>query len=317
MTTPIPLSESGQGPVSLSLHQDDVRPAPYALLKKLDTTAFQKLIDQTRSFGMPIATVLVYKYGDHYEIVSGINEYNAYIAAFPQRSIPVEYYFYKPAQAVRVAVELAQAKDSFSAIELAHTFRTVMKYFTWNKVSDLTKALGRKHPFVHNKLALLELPPKLQALIHSGELKEELGKHLCRQKLMPNEQLVYAQKAMQLNWSARQLYKAIHPDYKPKGADLLADKSGVSKDKVTRDLESYLSDKIQSPIKLALNKLPEQSGSLEISFSSLHELAGIIERIERKSDKPSLWKGQISFALHDKNHLADITDELSDRDEYY
>lgn len=126
---------------------------------------------------------------------------------------------------------------------------------------------------VSHFLRLLELEPEVQALLEQGALSKGHGKVLVGVGAGMNR-VRLAKLAANGEWSVRRLEQAARAEQRrPAG------RPGVGKDPNILALERELSDMLAAPV--ALEHKSAGGGRVVISYSSLDELDGLLDRLRR------------------------------------
>lgn len=138
----------------------------------------------------------------------------------------------------------------------------------------IAKAIGRSRSTVSNLLRLLDLHSDVQKMLESGIIEMGHGRAILSLEL--SKQLGAATKTVQQGLSVRQTERLVQQLKKGKGEGNHA--SGKQKDanveKLQQDLSAHLG------VAVTIDHRKNGTGKLEISYHSLDELQGILQKIK-------------------------------------
>jgi len=302
MSIKAPLPSSGIAPRMETHHYDMLRPAPYLPRTEMDSVSFDALVDLSAELSAPAGEIIARPFKDHYEILFGYDYLRAYQEALPNGQVLVCLYHYSDSEAVRVALDLSYVHYKLSLIEVAEAYRSALSHFSWRNI-DLARALEVKPSTVCNRLKLTELNETVKQMYKDGRLSLEHAKTLSRVPL--KDQAHLAKQTIEKEWDTRQLYKHIHPK---------AGESGFVKDKDLLRLEQQLGVAICCSVKLDINKANKYKGAIKVPFFSISELAGFVERIEKRTKEELRWKGELHLTIDGLDHLDGVLTDLYPHD---
>ena len=308
-----PFPISGISPKKETLDYEMLKPPPYLPRRNVDALSFDRLVDLSSDIMAPVGEIIARPFEDYYEVLFGYDYLQAYKIAVPRGRVIVNLYHYTNSEAVRIAFELNSAHYNLSIIEVAEAYKAVLTHFSWRN-ADLARALNVKPSTICNRLKITLLHDDVKELVKSGKLSSEHAKSLCR--LSQNDQCRFANLSIKHQWNTRQLYKKIHPDWKPKGMVFPDENAATFKNPDVLSLEEQLSNVVGCPTSMYTDKNKKHSGSMSISFSSISELAGLVERVERNTNRIQNWKGTVNFSIDGLDHLDDMLMDINPEAEY-
>lgn len=248
-----------------------LQPGKYQPRSSMDEQAIADLADSIRAQGV-IQPILVRPIGpDRYEIIAGERRWRAARKAGLDE-VPVVIRDVADEAALAMALIENIQREDLNAIEEATGLQRLIREFgmTHQAVAD---AVGRSRAAVSNLLRLLDLPGAVRDMLSSGVL--DMGHARALLALPTGEQLATAHRAAQQGWSVRDVERYV--------ARLLAQTEPAaaptrSKDRDVLRLETDLSDRLGTRVEISSGKRTG-SGRMIISYDSLEQLDGIIERL--------------------------------------
>ncbi|MFA0809305.1 ParB/RepB/Spo0J family partition protein [Microbulbifer epialgicus] len=289
-----------------------VRPAPYLSKVQVDSLTYDRLLELTKELMAPAGEIIARPYRDHYEVIFGVEYLRAYQEILPRGQALLTIYSYSDQEAVKFAIDRATTHFNLTPIQIAETYKDVLKHFGWRN-AELARALNLQRSTISNRLKLTELVDQVRQYLQTGQLLHEHGKMLCR--LPPKEQIRYAKLAVQHNWDTRDLYKRIHPDWKPKGGVGVGE-AQIDKGADHLRLETMMGDILGSPFAIDVDKRKGYKGKVGVKFFSLAELSGLIEKIGASTSDENRWKGSIQLTIDGHDHLNHILSDLSPKKDF-
>jgi ParB family chromosome partitioning protein len=237
----------------------------------IDPEALEELTNSIRAQGV-VQPIVVRPTGEggQYEIIAGERRWRAAQAA-GLNEIPAIVRAADDETTLAVSLIENIQREDLNAIEEASALRRLIDEFgmTHQSVAD---AVGRSRASVTNLLRLLELESDVVALLTGGEL--EMGHARALLGLSGARQSDAAREVVRKGLSVRQTERLVRrlgapekPDPGPRSA----------RDPDIGRLEEELAARLGSPVQIKHRR--KGGGSLTISYSSLDELDGILERI--------------------------------------
>ena len=105
-------------------------------------------------------------------------------------------------EAVLIALSENQYRKDLSPIEEGRAFKSFQK-LSRLPVSDIAVKVGRSETYVRDRLALIELPAKIQDKISEGKIEISYAKPLLRLSKYPKSQMALAHKIVTEHWEIK------------------------------------------------------------------------------------------------------------------
>jgi len=263
MTTP-------QNPNELrELDVDLIQRGAWQPREYFDQEALQELADSIAAQGV-VQPIVVRSAGDQrYEIVAGERRWRAaQLAGLSKVPAVIKHFDDQTAAAVSL-IENIQ-RENLNPLEESTALQRLIAEFdmTHQQVAD---AVARSRASVSNLLRLQDLNPDVKELLNSRAI--EMGHARALLGLNGNAQSTLAREVARHGYSVREtealVKRRLNPPAKPAARKKDAD--------ITR-LESELSERLGAQV--SLRQQGKNKGVLEIHYSSLDALDGIIARIK-------------------------------------
>ncbi len=280
-------TQSGEGspnpgqPASLMLA--DMVPGMYQPRTRMDEGALYELAESIKAQGI-MQPILVRRLtgGDHagkYEIIAGERRFRAArlagLDSVPVlvRDVPDE------AAAAMALIENIQRED-LNPLEEAQGLQRLVKDFGLTH-EQAAQAVGRSRSAASNLLRLLNLAEPVQTMLMAGDI--DMGHARALLALERAAQITAANQIAQKKLSVREaenLVKRIGAEF-----SLVSPKPKKEKSRDLRRVEEELSDLLTAAVEVRVKKRVkrhgrvEEMGELAISFGSLDELNGLIDRL--------------------------------------
>ena len=273
------LLDANTGPEAT--HQDTLlvtrlQPGKYQPRTRMDQDSLNELAASIKSQGI-MQPILVRPIGEErYEIIAGERRWRAaQLAGMIEEPVLVREI---PDEAT-LAMSLIEniQRENLNPLEEAAGIQRLIDEFGMSH-QQAADAVGRSRPAASNLLRLLHLAKPVQECLFSGEL--DMGHARALLPLAKGDQARLAALVVHKGLSVRETEKLVQRELHP-AAEKIADQ------KVDRDLlrlQEELADTLGAPIKLVTSK--KGAGSLTISFSSLEQLEGILDRLRTDSYLP-------------------------------
>jgi len=163
-------------------------------------------------------------------------------------------------------------REDLDAIEEATGYRRLIDDFGATQ-TELSEHLGRSRPAVSNALRLLDLPDQIQAMVRQGRLTAGHGRALLgleNRRRMPE----LAREAADRGLSVRQLERRVKRENGGPRRAAEPSKSGeLERQRIEEDLQRALGTRV------AVRTTSRGKGRIEISFYSLDDFEGLVERL--------------------------------------
>jgi len=240
----------------------------YQPRKDIDPYKLQELADSIKVQGI-IQPIVVRNIGtDSYEIIAGERRWRAgQLAGLTE--VPVIVQIISDRAAIAIALIENIQREDLNPMEESEALRRLVDEFelTHQQVAD---AIGRSRAAVSNLLRLLDLEPQVKTMLANGDL--DMGHARAILTLAADRQIAVAKKIVELGLTVRMAEKLA----KEAGTEKqLAEVTKINAD--TTKLQNDLSQKLGTQV--IIKHKANGKGSLVISYSSLEELDGVLERI--------------------------------------
>jgi len=314
-------------PLTRNVDRSAIRLAPFALTAYPSEAQKNALIDQALELGGPPGTVIAREIpvdasGCSVEVLSGWERIEAFVHrdAFPRSpSVPIAMISAPDADAAFYAIEYAQEHHKASGydtspLNYAIAAQEAIRHFnhstnTWN-IQEMANALCIARPTLSNRIRLLKgLEPAVQDLLSTGKLKPEFAKILLAEK-SPTRQTQLAERATSGKLRTRDLYSLVHPNYVPPARSKQPRKSSTVRLGDTSIMERTLEETYGSPSRILVGNQEDTAGCIELSFYSLSELKGILEKLDKNAQTDPLFQGEISFKASTPKKTNALLEEL-------
>jgi ParB family chromosome partitioning protein len=259
---------AGQGRALLSLAIEAVERNPDQPRKRFDEAKLEELAASIREHGV-VEPILVRREGAKYRIVAGERRWRAAQRA-GLREVPAILREATDRQAFELALVENLQRADLNAIEEAEAFEVLASDHGLTQ-EQIAARVGKERSTVANALRLLKLPPEVRDAVRGGQL--DMG-HARALLGVDGAEVIrrLAQKAIREQLSVRALEALVRAHARPPGKDRKPEASASARDLVNR-LQRRLGARCRVVVKSA------QSGRLEIDYTSLDELDGILSRI--------------------------------------
>ena len=254
------------------LRLDRIQPGKFQPRQAMDPERLSELAASIKAQGVIQPIVVRPIGGARFEIIAGERGWRAAqqagLGEIPALVREV------PDQAV-VAMALIEniQREELTPLEEAQALHRLIAEFKYTH-QQTADALGRSRASVSNLLRLLDLPPAIKQLLEQHQL--EMGHARALLTLDPALALKLAKQAAEHGWSVRELEAAARrAQTAPKGK--AAGKTVAKRDANVEALERELAEKLATKVNIQHGR--GGRGKLVITYHSLDELDGILERI--------------------------------------
>jgi len=246
-----------------------IQPGKYQPRQDFDETQLQELAASIRTQGVIQPIVVRAIAAQRFEIIAGERRWRAaQIAGLSE--IPAVVREVSDQSAVKMALVENIQREELAPLEEAHALQRLIVEFklTHQQAAD---EIGRSRAAVSNLLRLLELPEPIKQLL--SEHKLDMGHARALLTLDAKLALGLARQAAEQGWTVRQLEDAARRAQtapKAKAAPAKRDADIVA-------LERELAEKLAAKVSIQHGR--SGGGKLVVSYHSVEELEGILERI--------------------------------------
>lgn len=243
----------------------------YQPRKDMNPEKLQELADSIKAQGIVQPIVVRSIDRDRYEIIAGERRWRAAQLAGLQE-VPVVIKEIDDRAAMAIALIENIQREDLNALEESEALKRLLDEFglTHQQIAD---AVGKSRTTVTNLLRLTDLQPEVKLLLAKGSL--DMGHARALLSLPDKLQIVAAKKIVAGGLTARAAEKLVK--------DMQLEKTKPVAKKVDSDilrLQQELTDKIGATVVINHQK-NSGKGKLVISYNSLDELDGVMQRIGR------------------------------------
>ncbi len=312
---------------------DKVQPNPAQPRKSFDPQQMDELVESVRTHGV-MSPIHVQALSDGtYRIIAGERRWRAARRA-GRTNIPVIVKTVDDAQALELALLENLHRADLSALEESRTYRFMMEQFSYTQ-AQLAERIGKRQAYISKMLALLELPPTIQALMGESESSENIphgisGEGTTARPLLsagaamvlsrvldPDVQLQLAQRVVEEGLSVRAV-EALARDWKlgnPITAAVEIAPEPVDAPQAAEDAEEYSPPRRRTPTVYPTSfARPEPAGPQirfnDLSLFQLHREVGRIATVDLARLQAALETDLALIAVIRAN--AEATEQVGD-----
>ncbi len=259
--------DSHEGEV-IQVSIDRLDPNPAQPRKAFDEDAIGELAESIRQLGL-LQPILAAPTGDRYRIIAGERRFRAAMKA-GLSAVPVLVRDFPEHQRRLAALTENLQREDLNAMEAAEAVRLLMDEGSLTQ-EDAAGMLGKSRPAVANLLRLLQLDPKVQDLVRSGQLSQGHA------RVLAGLQDAQAQQAL--------ASRAVSEGLSVRALEDLARKPLPRRKKPAGGSAPEMAD-FQERLRMALGVRAQVSGSMQkgsilLRYASFEELEGIWEAVNR------------------------------------
>jgi ParB family chromosome partitioning protein len=255
-----------------SLDVERIQPGKYQPRQTMDEDRLQELAASIKAQGLIQPIIVRAVAAGRFEIIAGERRWRAAQLA-GMKNIPALVREAGDQSVVAMALIENIQREELSPLEEAQALQRLIVEFklTHQQVAD---AIGRSRASVSNLLRLQDLPTQIKKLLEDGRL--EMGHARALLTLDAKLALGLALKAAEHGWTVRELEAAVRNAQNP-AAKTKPAKTPSKHDPNIATLERELAEKLAA--KVSIQHGAGGKGKLVISYHSVDELEGILERI--------------------------------------
>ena len=247
-----------------------IRRGQYQPRREFDESALAELAASIRRQGVVQPVVVRPRDNGDYELIAGERRWRAAQLAQQER-IPAVIRELSDEDAAALAIIENIQRENLNPLEEAQGLRRLLDDFGFTH-KEVAEAVGRSRSGVSNMLRLLELTEPVREMLAEGSI--EMGHARALLPLGPEDQQALAKKIASRGYSVREIERLVREQLEGKAAEAAKE---APKDPNIARLEEQLSQRIGAGIDIRHRKTGK--GQLVISYASLDELDGIIDRI--------------------------------------
>lgn len=268
---------------SLNINDDDkvveiplsqLRANPYQPRKTFDETAIQELAESIKEHGV-IQPIIVREVVKGYEIIAGERRFRASQLS-GKATIPAVVRTFTDQQVMEIALIENVQREDLNAMEIAAAYQNLIDTFQLTQ-EELSLKVGKSRSHIANFLRLLQLPVEIKEYVSRGTLSMGHARAIITIQ-EPKVQKELAKKAINENWSVRQLEEAVQNLQAKKPKSTKTTKT-VKRDPFITNIEEELREMFQTTVKV---KHERDKGKIEITYYSMDDFERLLELLKRK-----------------------------------
>ena len=270
--------EAGEEEGVREIPLDLIRRSTFQPRQQMDETALEELAESIRTQGIvqPVVVRPREETGD-YELIAGERRWRAAQMAGLE-AVPAMVRELEDNQALELALIENIQREELTPVEEAQAFDRLAQEFglTHEAIAD---RVGRNRATITNTLRLLRLPREVQEAMDSGTLRMGHARALLGLEGKPALGKVASEvvkKGLSVRATEDRVRKAVKEEEREPGTGPDSGAGGTRKDPDIERLEQDLGERLGARVRITQRK---RRGRLEIEYSSLEELEGIVERI--------------------------------------
>jgi len=268
---------------SLSINDDDkvveiplaqLRPNPYQPRKTFNEDAIRELAESIKEHGV-IQPIIVREVLKGYEIIAGERRFRASQLS-GKATIPAVVRSFSDQQVMEIALIENVQREDLNALEIAAAYQNLIDTFNLTQ-EELSLKVGKSRSHIANFLRLLQLPAEIKEYVSRGTLSMGHARAIIT-ITDPKLQKELAKKAIDENWSVRQLEEAVQGLQSKKRSTAKVAKA-KKRDPFISSVEEELREILQTTVKV---KHERNKGKIEISYYSMDDFERLLEFLKRK-----------------------------------
>jgi ParB family chromosome partitioning protein len=250
-----------------------------------DEAALRELADSISKTGIIQPIIVRPKSDGNYEIIAGERRWRAAkMIQLPSVPVVIKEIADKDVMEMSI-IENVQRKD-LKPLEEAQAYRRLLGEFGYTQ-DDLARTVGKSRSHITNLLRLLSLPEEVKNLLNNGLLTMGHARALlgCPEPIAIAEQVVAEDLSVRqteqlaqglIQESARQIELAPERNAKSGKAKKAGKERAPLQHNELREIEESLSASLDAKVSI---KASGRTGEIKISYSSLEQLDGLIQKL--------------------------------------
>lgn len=268
---------------SLSINDDDkvveiplaqLRPNPYQPRKTFDEDAIRELAESIKEHGV-IQPIIVREVLKGYEIIAGERRFRASQLS-GKATIPAVVRSFSDQQVMEIALIENVQREDLNALEIAAAYQNLIDTFKLTQ-EELSMKVGKSRSHIANFLRLLQLPAEIKDYVSRGTLSMGHARAIIT-ITDPKVQKELAKKAIEENWSVRQLEEVVQ-NLQAKKKPAAKVNKGKKRDPFISSVEEELREILQTTVKV---KHERNKGKIEIAYYSMEDFDRLLDLLKRK-----------------------------------
>ncbi len=261
--------------VPRTLPVKDLQPGKYQPRTRMDEASLNELAASIAAQGLVqpiIVRPLSTGASTPYEIIAGERRWRAsQIAGL--KDVPVHVHHIADENALAMALIENIQREDLNPLEEAQGLRRLIDEFNLTH-QQAAEAVGRSRSAATNLLRLLELAQPVQDLLMHGRI--DMGHARALLALSGSDQIAVAQQVVLKALSVRETEELVRRRQNTKPLPKAGAGAAKTENSDVTRLSEKLADTLGAEVKIAANK--QGAGKITISFQSLDQLDGLIER---------------------------------------
>lgn len=258
---------------------DEINPNIHQPRKYFNPESLKELVDSIKVFGV-IQPIIVRRIDEGYEIVAGERRFRAAKEAGLAK-IKALVKDTSDKDSIQIALIENLQREDLDAIEEAEAYHHLIREYQMTQ-AELASKIGKSRTVITNALRLLTLPAEIKRMIKDGHISSGHARAIVSLE-DESAQMILATKIKEDNLSVREIEKIVK-----KGAEEIKE-IGLrpeTENKTERETKQVL---VMSDIGKSLSnilkakvavKAVNGKGQINISFSTMDELANLISKLE-------------------------------------
>ena len=243
-----------------------IHPNPRQPRRRFQPEATDGLASSIKAQGLLQPIVVRPRPEGGYELIAGERRWRAAKQAGVE-SVPALVREADDRDSLLLALVENVAREQLSAVEEARAYAVLLDEFGLS-LGDVAERVGRSKPSVSNRLRLLELPDEVLWMLARGELTEG---HARAVLAVPDHD------------ARRRLARRVVRDgLSVRAAERAAQAAGARRRERAAPIDPHLAERARAAVeRLTGRHVRVRAGRLEIGFAGEHELAELVEALER------------------------------------
>ncbi len=246
-----------------------IEPNPFQPRKDFPVEALNQLIESIRAVGV-LQPVVTRPAGSGYQLIAGERRWRA-CRELGIEKIPAVVRRASDDQMLELALIENVQREELNPIERAQAFRDLMKSMGWTQ-DVMAKRVGLQRSSVANTIRLLDLPPKIQALVSRGTLAPGHARALLAFQ-RPDTMEAWAKRAIDEDLSVRVIEKAARDTASEKEP-----RAEAPRDPNVRALEDELSELLSARVTV---RNAGGRGDIRVAFADTGDLNRVVALLRR------------------------------------
>jgi len=250
----------------VKLPLDEIHPNPRQPRRRFAPEATDGLAGSIKAQGLLQPVVVRPRPEGGYELIAGERRWRAARQAEVE-TVPALVREADDRDSLLLALVENVAREQLSAVEEARAYAVLLDEFGLS-LGDVAERVGRSKPSVSNRLRLLELPDEVLWMLARGELTEG---HARAVLAVPDHDA-----------RRRLARRIVRGGLSVRAAERAAQTAGARRRSRSTPVDPHLAERARAAAeRLTGRRARVRTGRLEIDFADEHELAELVEALER------------------------------------